>query len=111
MPTYQYQCGNCGHEFEILQSMKDEKLTECPECGEKALRRLIGSGSGLIFKGSGFYLTDYVKKGNSGTGDTNSSKKEKDKESSKPTETTSKPESTKPASGSADSSSPKKSSD
>lgn len=62
MPTYDYKCDNCGHEFETYQSMKDDKLTVCPSCGENTLKRLIGSGSGLIFKGSGFYLTDYKNK-------------------------------------------------
>ena len=70
MPTYDYRCDECGHEFETYQSMKDEKLTKCPNCGKESLKRLIGSGSGLIFKGSGFYLTDYKNK----TTDTNSSK-------------------------------------
>ena len=64
MPTYDYKCEDCGHEFEVYQSMKDEKLTTCPNCGKNTLRRLIGSGSGLIFKGSGFYLTDYKNKSN-----------------------------------------------
>lgn len=62
MPTYDYICDNCGHEFETYQSMKDDKLTVCPNCGKETLKRLIGSGSGLIFKGSGFYLTDYKNK-------------------------------------------------
>ena len=62
MPTYQYECSACGHEFEELQSMSDAKLTKCPKCGKKKLDRLIGSGSGMIFKGSGFYETDYKKK-------------------------------------------------
>ena len=62
MPTYQYECTACGHEFEELQSMTDAKLTKCPKCGKKKLARLIGSGSGMIFKGSGFYETDYKKK-------------------------------------------------
>ena len=62
MPTYEYKCDNCDHLFEIYQSMKDDKLTKCPECGKKTLRRLIGTGGGLIFKGSGFYLTDYKNK-------------------------------------------------
>ena len=62
MPTYDYICDNCGHEFETYQSMKDDKLTVCPNCGKDSLKRLIGSGSGLIFKGSGFYLTDYKNK-------------------------------------------------
>ncbi len=62
MPTYQYECSSCGHEFEALQSMTDKKLKKCPECGKSALDRLIGSGNGIIFKGSGFYETDYKKK-------------------------------------------------
>ena len=62
MPTYQYECDACDHAFEILQSMLDKKLTKCPECGENTLHRLIGAGSGIIFKGSGFYETDYKKK-------------------------------------------------
>ena len=62
MPTYQYECDSCGHDFEILQSMLDEKLKKCPECEKDALHRLIGAGSGIIFKGSGFYETDYKKK-------------------------------------------------
>ena len=70
MPTYDYICDNCGHEFETYQSMKDDKLTVCPSCGKESLKRLIGSGSGLIFKGSGFYLTDYKTK----SGESSSSK-------------------------------------
>lgn len=62
MPTYDYKCNDCGHEFETYQSMKDDKLTVCPNCGKNALVRLIGAGGGLIFKGSGFYLTDYKNK-------------------------------------------------
>ena len=62
MPNYDYKCDNCGFEFEIFQSMKDDKLTKCPECKKNKLVRLIGSGGGLIFKGSGFYLTDYKNK-------------------------------------------------
>lgn len=62
MPTYDYKCDACGHEFEIYQSMKDDKLSKCPNCGKETLKRLIGSGAGLIFKGSGFYLTDYKNK-------------------------------------------------
>lgn len=62
MPTYQYECSACGHEFEELQAMTDARLTKCPKCGKKKLDRLIGSGSGMIFKGSGFYATDHKKK-------------------------------------------------
>lgn len=62
MPTYEYECDACGYGFEILQSMTDKKLRKCPECNERKLHRLIGSGAGIIFKGSGFYETDYKKK-------------------------------------------------
>ena len=62
MPTYDYQCTECGHQFEIMQSMKDDALTVCPECKGK-LKRLIGAGAGLIFKGTGFYITDYKNNG------------------------------------------------
>ncbi|MFZ1322300.1 MAG: zinc ribbon domain-containing protein [Ignavibacteria bacterium] len=62
MPTYDYRCDDCGHFFEEFQSMKADKLTKCPKCGKETLKRLIGTGSGLIFKGTGFYLTDYKNK-------------------------------------------------
>ncbi len=58
MPTYEYECLDCGHPFEAVQSMKDPHLTECPQCGGKVQRK-IGRGAGIIFKGSGFYQTDY----------------------------------------------------
>jgi putative FmdB family regulatory protein len=65
MPTYQYHCDGCGHSFEQLQSITAKKLRKCPHCGKFQLHRLIGTGSGIIFKGSGFYETDYkrAKKG------------------------------------------------
>jgi len=59
MPTYEYDCNNCGHRFEQLQSITAKALRKCPKCGKGALKRLIGTGGGLIFKGSGFYATDY----------------------------------------------------
>jgi putative FmdB family regulatory protein len=59
MPTYDYQCSSCGHRFERFQSMTAKVLRKCPECGKTALERLIGTGAGVIFKGSGFYSTDY----------------------------------------------------
>jgi putative FmdB family regulatory protein len=61
MPTYEYVCQNCTHEFEQFQSMRDAALTKCPACGKPRLKRKVGSGAGLIFKGSGFYITDYKK--------------------------------------------------
>lgn len=63
MPTYDYRCTICKHEFEQFQSMKDKALTKCPNCGKKALERLIGTGAALLFKGSGFYQTDYRSEG------------------------------------------------
>jgi putative FmdB family regulatory protein len=63
MPTYEYVCSKCGHQFEKFQSMRDEPLRKCPKCHKAALKRLIGGGAGLIFKGSGFYITDYKNKG------------------------------------------------
>jgi len=59
MPTYDYVCDGCGHAFELFQSMTDSVKKTCPECGKKKLRRLIGAGAALVFKGSGFYKTDY----------------------------------------------------
>ena len=60
MPTYEYECAHCGHRFEAFQKMTDEPLEACPKCHRKP-RRLIGSGAGIIFKGPGFYATDYRK--------------------------------------------------
>jgi len=58
MPTYDYECTKCGHTFDAFQNMSDDPLKKCPECGKSGLRRLIGGGLGVIFKGSGFYSTD-----------------------------------------------------
>lgn len=58
MPTYEYRCPSCGNEFEKFQRMSDEPVAECPKCGTPSERRLSG-GAGLLFKGSGFYITDY----------------------------------------------------
>ena len=59
MPTYDYVCEACDHEFELFQSIKDSVKRKCPECGRLKLRRLIGPGAAIVFKGSGFYETDY----------------------------------------------------
>jgi putative FmdB family regulatory protein len=59
MPTYDYVCDGCGHAFELFQSMTDSLKKTCPKCGKKKLRRLIGAGGAIVFKGSGFYKTDY----------------------------------------------------
>ena len=59
MPTYEYVCHHCGHEFELFQQMSAPVKKKCPECAQPKLKRLIGTGAGVIFKGSGFYETDY----------------------------------------------------
>ncbi|HZW10562.1 MAG TPA: zinc ribbon domain-containing protein [Phycisphaerales bacterium] len=73
MPTYDYRCTACKHEFELFQSMKDAPKRKCPQCGKNALERLIGTGAAVLFKGSGFYETDYRSKSY-----TEAAKKEKD---------------------------------
>ena len=87
MPTYDYVCDGCGHAFELFQSMTDAVKKTCPKCGKKKLRRLIGAGGAIVFKGSGFYKTDYRsdsykkgaeadKKSSGGSGDGGGSKPE-----------------------------------
>jgi putative FmdB family regulatory protein len=77
MPTYEYKCDACGHAFEQFQSMSSEPTRRCPKCKKLKVKRLIGTGAGLIFKGSGFYITDYR----------DQSYKDKAKADSGPTET------------------------
>jgi len=62
MPTYEYECQKCHHRFELFQSIKDAPKKTCPKCRGR-VKRLVGTGAGLIFKGSGFYITDYRKPG------------------------------------------------
>ncbi|RMF96865.1 MAG: zinc ribbon domain-containing protein [Planctomycetota bacterium] len=86
MPTYDYHCDACDHEFEEFQSITASPLKKCPACGKRKLRRLIGPGAAILFKGSGFYQTDYRSssykqgaakdKGNSGNNGQNGSKKD-----------------------------------
>jgi len=59
MPTYEYQCNACDHSFELFQSIKARSVRKCPQCGKLKVKRIIGIGAGVIFKGSGFYQTDY----------------------------------------------------
>ena len=63
MPTYEYRCDGCGHEFELFQQMSDPVKRKCPKCGKSKLQRLIGTGSAVLFKGGGFYETDYRSEG------------------------------------------------
>lgn len=76
MPIYEYKCENCGLHFERLQKLSDELIKECPEC-QGPVKKVI-TGSGLIFKGSGFYLTDYARKKSSAAGDSDTPKKSGD---------------------------------
>ena len=92
MPTYDYRCNACGHVFEEFQMMSEPELKKCPECKKNKLERLIGGGAGFLFKGSGYYLTDYRSKsyseakkadtsgsGGSGSGDSGGDTKPKEK--------------------------------
>ncbi len=94
MPTYDYACPKCGHEFEIFQSMNDARLTKCPQKGCRGkVERKIGMGAGLVFKGSGFYITDYRSEGykaaakkDSGGGESKPAAESAPKSESKPAE-------------------------
>ncbi len=97
MPTYEYECQKCGHQFELFQSIKDAPKKTCPKCRGK-VKRLLGTGAGLIFKGSGFYVTDYRKPSYS----------EAAKKESGATTTTSKPKETSPSAPKSDKSASKK---
>ncbi|MBN2315419.1 MAG: zinc ribbon domain-containing protein [Sedimentisphaerales bacterium] len=95
MPTYDYVCENCDHRFELFQSIKAKPIRKCPNCGKLTVNRLIGAGAGIIFKGSGFYETDYrsdsYKKAKEGETKTSSDKTDKKTETkakdSKPADT------------------------
>jgi len=87
MPTYDYRCQACQHEFERFQKMSDGLLRKCPECGKLKLKRLMGIGAGIIFKGSGFYETDYKRKSsNNGSSSRNTSSNSSSSESKKKTD-------------------------
>ena len=92
MPTYDYQCDACDHEFELFQSISEPVKRKCPECGKMKLRRLFGTGAAIMFKGSGFYQTDYrsdsYKKG--AEADKKASEKKESKSESKSSGKTSK---------------------
>ena len=81
MPTYEYVCPKCGHEFEQFQPMSDAPLKRCPKCRKLGLKRLVGAGAGLIFKGTGFYITDYKNKPVAPAGEGGSGKSEGEKKS------------------------------
>ncbi|MHC4552473.1 MAG: FmdB family zinc ribbon protein [Planctomycetota bacterium] len=83
MPTYEYKCGNCEHLMEAFQSITAKPLKKCPECGKMKLNRLLGTGAGLIFKGSGFYETDYRSDSYKKGADSEKAKKDTKKSDSK----------------------------
>ncbi|MHC5002699.1 MAG: FmdB family zinc ribbon protein [Planctomycetota bacterium] len=95
MPTYEYVCRGCSHEFELFQQISAPVKKKCPECGAMKLERLIGPGAGVIFKGSGFYQTDYrsesykkaaaAEKGSKDSKESKDSKPKKDAKSKKDT--------------------------
>jgi putative FmdB family regulatory protein len=94
MPTYDYECDACGHTFELFQNFSEEVKKKCPECGKPKLRRLFGTGAAVVFKGSGFYQTDYrsdsYKKGaekDKPASETKSDKKSESTSESKPEST------------------------
>ena len=90
MPTYDYECRSCGYRFETFQSMSDDPLSTCPDCGKEQLRRLISGGTGIIFKGSGFYVNDSKKSSSTtitSSSETESKKAETDIPASGKTET------------------------
>jgi putative FmdB family regulatory protein len=79
MPTYDYRCEQCGHEMDVFQGITEDALTTCEKCGAESLRRLIGSGAGIIFKGSGFYETDYKRSRSSSSKDDSKSESKPEK--------------------------------
>jgi putative FmdB family regulatory protein len=99
MPTYAYVCQNCHHEFDAFQNITAKPLRECPACGKTTLKRLIGSGAGIIFKGSGFYCTDhrsdsYTKSAKTDTGGGKAAEKKPETKSETPS--AAKPETKEP---------------
>ncbi|MCD0458565.1 FmdB family zinc ribbon protein [Roseiconus lacunae] len=83
MPTYDYECDACGYKMELFQGINDPVKKKCPECGKQKLRRLFGSGAAIVFKGSGFYQTDYRSESYKKAAKADSSSKSETKSSSK----------------------------
>jgi putative FmdB family regulatory protein len=105
MPTYDYVCDACKHEFELYQSIKDDPKKQCPECGKKKLRRLIGPGAAIVFKGSGFYTTDYRSEAYKKAAEADKPKSDKPAEKSAETATPKSPEKSSEGGGKKDKSS------
>lgn len=90
MPTYTYECSACGHRYDAFQSMKAEPDTECPRCSGR-VDRVFGAGTGIVFKGSGFYVTDYRKGGSGGDSSSSSSSNTSTSAASSPSSSSSTP--------------------
>jgi putative FmdB family regulatory protein len=105
MPTYEYECEACGHKFEKFQTMSDKPVRVCPECKKRKVQRLMGTGAGIIFKGSGFYETDYKRKSSSGSSSSSSGAGSSSNSDGSGTESkpATKPDSGSPASAKSDS--------
>lgn len=95
MPTYEYECRECSYRFEELQSIHDNPLRRCPQCGKLKLSRLISAGTAIIFKGSGFYITDNKSK-SAGSGSAQEKSEKKETSSAPQTEGTASKETPKP---------------
>jgi putative FmdB family regulatory protein len=91
MPTYEYACRKCDEVIEVFQSMRDDPLANCPKCGEAGVKRLIGRGAGIIFKGSGFYETDYKRPAQKPAESSGGAESSKPSDSSKPAASSSPP--------------------
>ena len=94
MPTYEYECPKCGTQFELFQKMSAKPAAKCPKCGAQA-KRLLSGGAGLVFKGSGFYLTDYGRAGQKPRSESESASGESKSESKSDAKTESKPKTDK----------------
>ncbi len=111
MPTYEYACTECEHQFEEFQSITAKPLRKCPQCGRMSLKRLIGTGAGILFKGSGFYCTDYRSDGYKKAADGSGAAKDKaaeTKETKTEAKTESKPAATPAAPAKTEGGAPKK---
>ena len=95
MPTYDYECNNCGHTFELFQSISEAVKRKCPQCGKLKLQRLFGTGAAVVFKGSGFYQTDYRSDSYKKAAENDKKSTEKKSESKSKSKTESKSNSTK----------------
>jgi putative FmdB family regulatory protein len=96
MPTYEYRCSNCGAALEEFQKMSDAPLVTCPTCGQETLNRIVSGGAGVLYKGEGWYVTDYSKKSSGGKEAPAATTTDKQEKSDKPAAPVSSPSETTP---------------